>query len=81
MSTPHTLTTTATIPVMERQLTLPDIAQRAGVSIAAIRAHRLHGTMPEPDGQLGRTPWWWESTIDSWLPTRRRPGKPQPRRD
>lgn len=27
---------------------------------------------PAPDGRLGRTPWWWESTVLWWMS--RRPG-------
>jgi hypothetical protein len=46
------------------------VAELAGVKPASIHRQRLRGTVPEPDGYLGRTPWWYRRTIERWLATR-----------
>lgn len=53
-----------------------DIAQAAahlGLSPATVRAYRRDGRWPEPDGHMGQSGWWWQSTIDEWQAAR--PGK------
>lgn len=56
-----------------RQLTTEDVAGIMGVLPSTVSGYRSRGLMPEPDGQLGRTVWWWETTVDAWLDER--PGK------
>ena len=58
------------------QLTVDEIAVRAGVKPDTIRHHRHRGTMPEPDGILGKTPWWHRATGEKWLAERPGMGRP-----
>lgn len=55
------------------QLTIEDVAAALEVKPSTISGYRSRGLMPEPDGQLGKTVWWWEATIVAWLDER--PGK------
>ena len=59
------------------QLTTDDVAALAGLSSASVRRYRLRGTVPPPDGYLGRTPWWWLTTIDDWLAVKPKRGRPK----
>lgn len=54
-----------------QQWTLAAVADHLGVTLSTVRAYRARGQMPPPDGILGRTPWWWSSTITGW----ERPGR------
>lgn len=56
---------------IEDVLTTEDVAKIAGVRPGTVRQHIQRGVMPEPDGYLGRTPWWKRKTIEHWLATRR----------
>lgn len=47
------------------------VAEHLGVSPATVRAYRARGQMPDEDGRLGRSPWWWSDTITEW----ERPGQ------
>lgn len=51
-----------------RQWTTPDVAAYLGVGDSTVSAYRSRRQMPAPDGQVGRTPWWWEATIRAWRP-------------
>jgi hypothetical protein len=31
----------------------------------------VRGSLPPPDGFVGRSPWWWSTTLDGWA----RPGR------
>ena len=57
---------------MERLLTRRDIADRYGLSIESIKAYRAREqcSFPREDIMAGRTPLWFESTIEKWRPTR-----------
>lgn len=62
-----------------RQLTAADAAALAGMTAKNWHGYRNRGVpkgnpIPEADGHLGRTPWWWESTVRAWMD--RRPGSP-----
>jgi predicted DNA-binding transcriptional regulator AlpA len=61
------------------QLTITEVAALAGIAPASVRRYRLRDTFPEPDGYVGRTPWWRRSTIEAWLVARRGPGHPKSR--
>lgn len=56
-------------------LTVKEVAARLGVKPRTVEAYRHHPQygFPEPDGRLGRTPWWWPATIDTWQ--KGRPGQ------
>ena len=56
-------------------LTVKDVAARLGVKPRTVEAYRHHIQygFPEPDGRLGRTPWWKPATIDDWQ--KGRPGQ------
>ncbi len=50
-------------------LGVKQVADRLGISTAAVSAYRL----PEPDVTIGRTRGWLPETIDQW--NARRPGR------
>lgn len=54
-------------------LTSTDVAELLGVTTQTVYVYRSRGTLPEPDGRLGATPYWKRSTIRSWL--KARPGQ------
>lgn len=58
-------------------LTMADVGELLGVDVATVRRYRMADRarygFPEPDGVLGRTPWWSRATIDAWVAAR--PGK------
>lgn len=60
------------------QLTTEQVAELAGIAPASLRRYRLRGAVPEPDGYVGRTPWWSRATVEAWLAVR--PGRGRPRR-
>jgi len=53
-------------------LTTEQAAELAGMRVDTFRRYRARGTVPEPDGYLGRTPWWRKETIARWAANRRR---------
>lgn len=53
-----------------RQLSVTDVAERAGLKPTTVSNYASRGFMPRPDGHIGRTPWWWEHTITDWLKSR-----------
>lgn len=54
----------------DRQLTAKDVAEVLGLEVSTVRGYAARGFMPEPDGRLGRTDWWWESNIHAWNASR-----------
>jgi ParB family chromosome partitioning protein len=76
--------TEATLSIMARQsepvqqLTTAEVAKMVGVKVASIRQYLTRGTFPEPDGYIGRTPWWLATTVTAWMENdRREPGWPR----
>jgi predicted DNA-binding transcriptional regulator AlpA len=67
---------TATIkrPRNDVQMDRQQFADYIGKPVGTIDTYRQRQRLPEPDGMLGRSPWWWRSSIDHWLKTRPRPG-------
>ena len=63
-------------------LSTAQAAKRAGVTPASWRGMVARGAAPPPDDHDDnhpvnrRAPRWRPETIDAWLPTRRRPGRP-----
>ena len=63
--------------VQERQqLTMADVAVRAGLSYNSVRSYMHRGSIADPDGYVARSPWWTPETIDRWLAERPGRGKP-----
>jgi predicted DNA-binding transcriptional regulator AlpA len=58
------------------RLFVSDVAATVGVTHSTIRQHIRRGTMPVPDGYVGRRRWWSRPTIEAWMKTRRKPGNP-----
>lgn len=56
------------IPAADGVWTTADVASRLGIQQGTVRAYAARGEMPAPDGQFGRTPWWWGATIRTWRP-------------
>jgi hypothetical protein len=56
----------------------PDVAELAGITPASLARQRVRGAVPEPDGYLGRTPWWRRATVEEWLKSRPRRGQRGP---
>jgi len=46
-------------------------AKASGLTRNTFRLYRSRGTAPKPDGHLGRTPFWWRTTIEDWRPNGR----------
>lgn len=63
--------TTTTPPV--EQWTYREIADHTGVTPSTIRWFRSNGYLPDPSGQVGRTPWWSPDVIREWHANR--PGR------
>lgn len=51
---------------------MTDIARMIGVKPQTVRVYRKGGELPDPDGFIGRTPWWWRSRIAAWQAARPR---------
>ena len=45
-------------------------------SVTRMRSRNPH-FMPEPDGRIGNSPWWWSGTIKRW--DKNRPGRGAPK--
>jgi predicted DNA-binding transcriptional regulator AlpA len=62
------------------QLDRKAVAELLGISAATVsrmlndRSNRNRYDFPEPDGRIGRSPWWWSTTIMQWR--KKRPGNP-----
>ena len=50
-----------------------DVAEEIGVTPDTISAYLRDGFIPEPDGYVGKSPWWWPETIQEWRASR--PGR------
>lgn len=57
-----------------RQLTRAEVAELVGISPDTWSAYVTREQAPVPDGHLGRTPWWWSTTIERWQAKRKGPG-------
>ena len=63
------------MPLMtdDSMLTVRDVAARLGLAVSTVQTDRRDGRLPEPDGLVGRVPWWRPATIDRWQAAR--PGR------
>lgn len=50
--------------------------ERAVQAGEKVRREQWAGLFPEPDGHLGRTPFWYEATVRRYLTQRSEPGQP-----
>ena len=50
------------------QWSVADAAAHLGVKPRTITAYLARGQMPPADGYIGRSPWWWSTTIREWRP-------------
>lgn len=53
------------------QLDRAAVAARYGILPASVTREVQRGSLPEPDGYMARSPWWWSTTLDAWT----RPGR------
>lgn len=60
---------------LDTQLDIAAVAELAGVEPRSILRYRQRGAIPDADGFVGRSPWWWRTTIDAWLATRPSSGR------
>lgn len=58
----------ADVIVRDKPLSTAEVAGRIGIKPASWRVRVHRGLAPEPDDYFdGRTPYWWETTIDRYL--------------
>ena len=50
------------------QWSVADVANYLGVKPRTVTAYLARDQMPQPDGRIGRSPWWWAETIRAWRP-------------
>lgn len=65
-----TKTSAAAAAAVDVQMDRAAVAARCGFKAANIDTYQRRGSMPPPDGVLGRSPWWWSSTIERWIAER-----------
>lgn len=53
------------------QLDRAAVAVRYGIKPGSVTTEVRRGSLPKPDGHIGRSPYWWASTLDEW----QRPGR------
>jgi hypothetical protein len=46
------------------------VAARLGIDPDSVTRYVHRKQMPAPDGRAGQSPWWYETTIAEWEPTR-----------
>lgn len=46
------------------------VAAHCGVTVAAVKKWRSRNILPPPADRLGRSDYWWQSTIVAWHATR-----------
>ena len=51
---------------------MAEVAERVGISYAALKRRVSRGSFPAPDQKFGRTPLWLASTVDAWKETRQK---------
>ena len=50
------------------QWSVAEVAAYLGVAPSTVTAYKARREMPEPDGRVGRSPWWRPETIRAWRP-------------
>src|SRR5271170_47040 len=62
---------------LEGLLTVQQVAELAKIEVQSVYQYRLRGTIPEPDFHLGPMLLWERATIENWLATRPKKGRPK----
>lgn len=58
---------------MPTQLDRAAVAEKTGLAAKTIDTYwKNRDQFPAPDGYVGRSPWWFESTVDRWIAKRDR---------
>jgi hypothetical protein len=52
---------------------IAELAEMAGIVPSTLREKMARGYAPQPDGYVGRTPYWKRRTAEQWVRTR--PGR------
>lgn len=60
----------AAASAVDVQLDRAAVAAKCGLAVTSIDTYQRRGSIPPPDGVIGRSPWWWSSTISAWMETR-----------
>ncbi len=55
------------------QWSVAEVAAYLGIKPRTVTGYLTRGQITEPDGYVGRSPWWWETTITTWQ--EQRPGR------
>ncbi len=58
----------------DKQLDRKGVAAMVGIGVPSVDKYMQRGSIPKPDGVLGRSPWWYTSTIVKWDRDRPRRG-------
>ena len=53
------------------QWSVTEVARELGIKPRTVTGYLARGQMPEPDGRVGRSPWWYPGTIKGWHRPRR----------
>ena len=51
------------------QWSVAEVAAYLGVKPGTVTAYLAREQMPQPDGYVGRSPWWHPETIRAWRPS------------
>lgn len=57
------------------RLSRAEVADRLLLQPQTIDTYRRRGIFPEPEGYVGRSPWWYAHKIDRWASRRRTRGE------
>jgi len=59
----------------DQPLDIAGVADHTGLSVLTLRSYLRDKTLPQADGKMGQSAWWWSSTIDAWQDARPTPGR------
>ena len=62
---------------LEDLLTVQQVAELAKIEVQTVYQYRLRGTIPPPEFHLGPMLLWERKTIENWLQTRPKQGRPK----
>lgn len=48
------------------QWAVADVAAHLGIKASTVRAYLARGQMPQAEGRIGDSPWWYADTIRAW---------------
>lgn len=50
----------------DQPVDLAELAEMCGLGYRTVLTYRSAGKLPDPDGYVGRSPWWKRSTVRAW---------------